>query len=76
MYLASPDPVVRTNARRQGIGVLGGSGTSADTTEVERFALDTRPGDEAITEAIERELHEYAAAHQPDTYVIYIDICS
>lgn len=60
VYTPPIDPVVTTDQHGQ-TEVLGGfSPSSTDSIEVERSASDGRLGDEAIAEAIERELREDA----------------
>lgn len=69
-YFAAADPVIRTDTSQQGIDLLGGfSETSLDTVEVEPSAEGARFGDEAIAEAVERELREDAATHDLDITV-------
>jgi hypothetical protein len=59
-YFAPTDPVVTTDARGR-LQVLGGFGaTSMDSVEVEPSAEDSQPGDEALADAIRRELREDA----------------
>jgi osmotically-inducible protein OsmY len=59
-YFPPTDPVVTTDARGR-LQVLGGFGaTSMDSVEVEPSAGDARPGDEALADAIRRELREDA----------------
>lgn len=59
-YFAPTDPVVTTDAHGR-LEVLGGfSATSMDSVEVEPSAEDSRPGDEALADAIRRELREDA----------------
>lgn len=59
-YTPPADPVVTTNARGE-TQVLGGFSSTADeTVEVERSS-DGRLGDEAIADAVRRELQEDAA---------------
>src|SRR5579884_453733 len=59
-YIPADDPVVTTDARGQ-TQVLGGFATDADTdVEVEPSAEDNLPGDEALADAIRRELAEDA----------------
>ena len=61
VYTPPTDPVVTTN-ETGGFEVLGGfSATSMDSAEVARSASDSRLGDEAIEDAIRRELREDAA---------------
>jgi osmotically-inducible protein OsmY len=55
------DPVVTTDASGDA-QVLGGfAATSLDDVPVARSALDAEPGDEALADAVRRELHEDAA---------------
>jgi osmotically-inducible protein OsmY len=59
-YFASTDPVITANAQGN-IDVLGGfAASSDDEIAVRRSAEDARPGDEALAEAIQRELREDA----------------
>jgi osmotically-inducible protein OsmY len=59
-YFPPTDPVVTTDAHGH-LQVLGGFGaTSMDSVEVEPSAGDARPGDEALADAIRRELREDA----------------
>ncbi len=61
VYVPPTDPVVTTGDEAQE-EVLGGFGTtSMDSVEVPASAEDNRLGDEAIAEAIRRELREDAA---------------
>ena len=61
VYTPPTDPVVTTNETGQ-FEVLGGFGaTSMDSVEVARSASDNRLGDEAIEDAIRRELREDAS---------------
>ena len=59
MYSPPEDPVITTNAHGEP-QVLGGFGEDTEIT-VERSALDGQRGDEAIADAIRRELNEDAA---------------
>jgi osmotically-inducible protein OsmY len=60
-YFAPTDPVVTIDQRNQ-TRVLGGfASTSDEAMPVPRSALDDEPGDEALVEAILRELREDAA---------------
>ena len=60
VYFPPTDPVVATDTRGR-VQVLGGfSATSMDTVEVEPSASDALPGDEALADAIRRELREDA----------------
>jgi hypothetical protein len=66
VYTPPIDPVVTTDAHGQ-TSVLGGfSLSSTDDIEVDRSVSDGRLGDEAIAEAIERELREDAATTNLD----------
>ncbi len=56
VYVPPTDPV---GTNREVIGGL--SSSSMDSVEVERSALDGEPGDEAIADAVRRELREDAA---------------
>jgi osmotically-inducible protein OsmY len=59
-YFPPTDPVVTTDAHGH-VQVLGGFGaTSMDSVEVEPSAADEHPGDEALADAIRRELREDA----------------
>ncbi|HEU5369491.1 MAG TPA: BON domain-containing protein [Ktedonobacterales bacterium] len=59
-YFPSTDPVIAANAQGN-IDVLGGfAASSDDELGVRRSAEDARPGDEALAEAIQRELREDA----------------
>lgn len=59
-YFPPTDPVIRANAQGN-IDVLGGfAASSDDDLGVQRSAEDARPGDEALAEAIQRELREDA----------------
>jgi osmotically-inducible protein OsmY len=61
VFFAPTDPVLTTDERGQ-TQVLGGfSPTSDSDITVERSALDERYGDEAIADAVRRELREDAA---------------
>jgi osmotically-inducible protein OsmY len=61
VYFPPTDPVIRVDDDAN-VQVLGGfSSTSTDSIEVDRSALDGRPGDEALAEAIRRELREDAS---------------
>lgn len=60
VYFAPTDPVVTTDALGR-LQVLGGfSATSMDSVEVEPSAHDAQPGDQALADAIRRELREDA----------------
>ena len=60
VYFPPTDPVVTTDTRGR-VQVLGGfSATSMDSVEVEPSASDALPGDEALADAIRRELREDA----------------
>jgi osmotically-inducible protein OsmY len=60
-YFPPTDPVVTTDERGE-VEVLGGfSATSGDDVSVERSASDGGYGDEAIADAVRRELREDAA---------------
>ena len=60
-YFAPTDPVVRIG-KHQTLEVAGGfEATSDDAIEVDRSAEDNQPGDEALADAIQRELQEDAA---------------
>ena len=60
-YTPPVDPVLTTNAHGDAV-VLGGFGENTDEDEqVETSASDGRPGDEALADAIRRELAEDAS---------------
>jgi osmotically-inducible protein OsmY len=60
-YSPPTDPVVTTDARGN-LEVLGGwTGTSTDDAEVAPSATGRAPGDEALADAVRRELREDAA---------------
>src|SRR5207248_2389579 len=60
-YVPPTDPVVTTN-RHGEAEVLGGTGPdSMDSLEVDPSAEDSVPGDEALADAIRRELREDAS---------------
>ena len=61
LYVAPSDPVVGINDAGQTEIVGGFASDSMQEIEVERSALDNLPGDEAIADAIRRELREDAA---------------
>jgi osmotically-inducible protein OsmY len=61
VYTPPSDPVLTTDARGEA-QVLGGFGAeSDDEVQVEPSAEDSRPGDEALADAIRQELREDAA---------------
>src|SRR5262249_34417441 len=61
VYFAPTDPVIREDASGA-LEVAGGfEATSMDDVDVAPSAEDNRPGDEALVEAIQRELREDAA---------------
>jgi osmotically-inducible protein OsmY len=61
VYTPPTDPVI-TLDDQDNVQVLGGfSSTSMDSMVVERSALDGLPGDEALADAVRRELREDAA---------------
>lgn len=63
-YFAPTDPVIdsRTSDEHGNVTVLGGfEATSMDDETVDASAEDNRPGDEALADAIRRELREDAA---------------
>ena len=69
VYTAPMDPVITTDARGQA-RVLGGFEIdSADDVQVETSASDGAPGDEALADAIRRELAEDAATTDLNIYV-------
>jgi len=61
VYSPPEDPVVGTDAHGRA-QVLGGFGETDIT--VERSAMDDRPGDEALADAVRRELREDAATSE------------
>lgn len=68
-YFAPTDPVITTD-EQGGPQVLGGfEPTSTTTVEVARSAEDNLPGDEALAEAIRRELREDASTTALDIEV-------
>ena len=70
VYVPPSDPVVRANETGE-LQVLGGFGPdSMDEVEVEPSAIDNRLGDEAIADAIRRELREDAATTNLEINVI------
>jgi osmotically-inducible protein OsmY len=70
VYVPPSDPVVTTNAHGQ-TEVLGGfSSDSMEDLHVDRSASDGRLGDEAIADAIRRELREDAATTELDVRVM------
>jgi osmotically-inducible protein OsmY len=69
-WVPPSDPVLGAG-RRGEAGIIGGfSQDSLDDVSVERSAEDRRPGDEALTEAIMRELREDAATTDLNIRVI------
>jgi osmotically-inducible protein OsmY len=69
VYTPPIDPVVTTDAHGQ-TRVLGGFELdAAEDTSVERSALDGAPGDEALADAIRRELSEDAATTDLNIFV-------
>jgi hypothetical protein len=61
VYTAPVDPVITADAHGQ-TRVLGGFEIdSMDDMPVERSAMDSRPGDEALADAVRRELSEDSA---------------
>ncbi len=62
VYSPPDDPVITTDARGRA-RVLGGFGED-DSIPVERSSMDSRPGDEALADAIRRELSEDAATSE------------
>ncbi len=69
VYFPPTDPVITTGDRGE-VQVLGGFSPSSDSSvEVERSALDGQYGDEAIADAVRRELREDAA-----TTDLHIDV--
>jgi len=59
VYSPADDPVIATDARGR-VRVLGGFGEDEDVA-VEPSAMDSMPGDEALADAIRRELSEDGA---------------
>lgn len=72
---ATRRPPRRARARDDGgLEVVGGtSATSMDAIEVDRSASDGRPGEEALEDAIRRELREDAATIELDVRVVVRD---
>ncbi len=69
-YVPAMDPVLTTDERGRA-RVLGGFGPSSmDSIEVDRSAEDILPGDEALADAIRRELKEDGATTGLDLYVV------
>jgi hypothetical protein len=69
VYTPPIDPVLTTDAHGAA-RVLGGFEIdSAEDVSVEPSAMDRRPGDEALADAIRRELAEDAATTDLDIYV-------
>ncbi len=60
VYTPPDDPVIGTDSHGTP-RVLGGFGEDEDDVPVERSAMDNLPGDEALADAIRRELSEDAA---------------
>ncbi len=69
---APTDPVIRVDESGEA-HVLGGFSPSNDDVSVARSALDGRPGDEAIADAVRRELREDAATTHLNLTVIVRD---
>jgi BON domain len=68
-YFPPTDPVIGTD-RQGNVTVLGGfEPTSMSSVEVDPSAEDARPGDEALADAIRRELREDAATTDLDLEV-------
>jgi osmotically-inducible protein OsmY len=67
VYTPPDDPVITTDAHGRA-QVLGGFG-EVDDVPVERSAMDGRPGDEALADAIRRELREDAATTDLEIFV-------
>lgn len=71
-YFAPTDPVIESNTSdAQGnVSVLGGfEATSMDDETVDASAEDNRPGDEALADAIRRELREDASTTDLQVHV-------
>ncbi|MDQ6670968.1 MAG: BON domain-containing protein [Chloroflexota bacterium] len=68
VYAPPIDPVVTTDAHGSA-RVLGGFG-SGEEVEVESSASDGRPGDEALADAVRRELAEDAATAELSIFVL------
>ena len=69
VYTPPVDPVITTDRHGQP-RVLGGFEVdSFDDTPVDRSAMDRAPGDEALAEAVRRELAEDSATTNLDIYV-------
>lgn len=61
VYFPPTDPVIQVDDDGD-VHVLGGfSSTSTDAVEVDRSTMDDQPGDEALADAIRRELREDAS---------------
>lgn len=72
-YFAPTDPVITANAQGN-IDVLGGFAASSDEDiTVKRSAEDDRPGDEALADAILRELREDALTTDLEVDVEVVD---
>lgn len=70
VYSPPTDPVITSNERGE-TEVLGGfSPTSTDEVEVEPSASDNRPGDEALEDAIRRELRQDASTTDLEIRVV------
>jgi osmotically-inducible protein OsmY len=68
VYVPPSDPVVTTDAHGRA-QVLGGFGSDSDDVLVERSASDRHPGDEALADAVRRELAEDAATAELTIFV-------
>jgi osmotically-inducible protein OsmY len=68
VYVPPTDPVVTTDAHGR-TQVLGGFGSDQDEVRVERSASDRHPGDEALADAVRRELAEDAATAELTIFV-------
>jgi hypothetical protein len=73
VYVPPTDPVVTTDAHGAA-RILGGfSATSLDSVEVDRSESDGRLGDEAIAEAVRRELAEDAMTTDLQVNVLVVN---
>jgi osmotically-inducible protein OsmY len=70
VYFPPTDPVIQVQDDVD-VQILGGfSSTSTDSIEVDRSAMDGRPGDEALADAIRRELREDASTTALEVEVV------
>jgi len=70
VYFPPTDPVVRLNAHGRPTILGGFAATSLDEVEVEQSTEEAVPGDEALAEAIRRELREDAATTDLEIAVV------